>query len=240
MQIVYLSDTMDAEPEWAAYLPNDCALLRLSAPQRADGAFFTAPSGHHALSAAVFGAIGGDIPANSELIIMSLRGPTCLGSWLSILRSGAGDCPIIAISDMSAEYQKSLLRAGLDAVLPPQMPADVLAAQLVAFVRLRRKYHPVARHGLVQFYSHAKRALVAERDLQLTAREYDILHFIAQANGRPVGAAELLRIIFGLNFDPGTNIAAVHIYRLRKKLADLGFAHLLQTVQGRGYRLALM
>jgi hypothetical protein len=236
MHMVYLNDGAVAAPIWAGHLSDGCSLSR-----RVIGPNGNKQDDNQQYDKACTGRPFIDaLPIDTELAVIEMSADASLHIWLAALEYLPRDCPKVAIADLSAYHVKALLIAGLDAVLPPQMPADVLAAQLVAFVRLRRKYHPVARHGPVQFYSHAKRALVAERDLQLTAREYDILHFIAQANGRPVGAAELLRIIFGLNFDPGTNIAAVHIYRLRKKLADLGFAHLLQTVQGRGYRLALM
>lgn len=232
MQMVYVGDGVDdnlgAGPDWAAYLPEDCTVHRLCVGH---GYKEAAHRPEHILQAQ-----GRTLP-NAELVIISLDVGACLGTWLSALHNCAHKCPKIAIANLTPEYQKALLVAGLDAVLPSSLPADVLAAQMVAFVRLQRKYRPVARHGPVHFHNQSKRALVAEQDLQLTAREYDILHFIAQANGRPVGPAELLRSIFGLSFDPGTNIAAVHIYRLRKKLAGLGFAHILQTVQGRGYRL---
>jgi len=48
---------------------------------------------------------------------------------------------------------------------------------------------------------------------------------------------ELLAAVWGLGFDPGTNVVEVHISRLRAKL-DRGFAApMLRTDKGRGYRL---
>jgi DNA-binding response OmpR family regulator len=46
---------------------------------------------------------------------------------------------------------------------------------------------------------------------------------------------EILRQVFGYNFDPGTNIVDVHVAHLRRKLGES--AALLETVRGTGYRL---
>jgi two-component system OmpR family response regulator len=52
-----------------------------------------------------------------------------------------------------------------------------------------------------------------------------------------VGREELLASVWGLRFDPGTNVVEVHVSRLRAKL-DRGFAvPMLRTDKGRGYRL---
>ncbi len=232
MQIICLADDPAPAAFWVSELPCDVRLTQCALPRRRFDQDYFAPHDHGADTLADF-----KLGQAAELAVLSLRN-ACLGQWLAALHDCPDNCPKIAIANISAEYQKTLLAAGMDAILPLAMPGDVLAAQIVAFVRLQRKYHPVVSYGPVQFYNNHKRALVNKTDLRLTAREFDILHFIARANGRAVGPSELLHRIFGLTFDPGTNIAAVHIYRLRKKLADLGFAHVLQTVQGRGYRMA--
>ena len=59
----------------------------------------------------------------------------------------------------------------------------------------------------------------------------------SRAAGRCVGRAELLAAVWGLRFDPGTNVVEVHVSRLRARL-DRGFAApMLVTDKGRGYRL---
>ncbi len=64
-----------------------------------------------------------------------------------------------------------------------------------------------------------------------------MLVHLARHAGRTVPHAELRRAVFGLAFDPGTNLLAVHASRLRAAL-DRGFAwSMLHTDRGRGYRL---
>jgi len=76
--------------------------------------------------------------------------------------------------------------------------------------------------------------------LRLHPREFALLWRLAEVPGALVKRAELLRDVFDLSFDPGTNRLAVHVCRLRKKLALAGFSDLLATVPGESaYRLVL-
>jgi two-component system OmpR family response regulator len=68
----------------------------------------------------------------------------------------------------------------------------------------------------------------------LTRLEFLCLRALMEHGGDPVAKSELLACVWGIDFDPGSNIVDVCIRRLRAKL---GFA-LIQTVRGEGYRLA--
>ena len=75
------------------------------------------------------------------------------------------------------------------------------------------------------------------RAVPLLPREYALLLHLARSAGRCVGRDELLAAVWGLRFDPGTNVVEVHVSRLRAKL-DRGFGvPMLVTDKGRGYRL---
>ena len=81
-------------------------------------------------------------------------------------------------------------------------------------------------------------ALVDGRRLHLHPREFALLWRLAEVPGAAVSGTALLHDVFDLRFDPGTNRLAVHVCRLRKKLALAGFADLLATLPGAGgYRL---
>lgn len=75
------------------------------------------------------------------------------------------------------------------------------------------------------------------RNLALLPREFALLRCLAEHCGAPVPREILLRQVWGLSFDPGTNVVAVHISRLRARLDAAGPA-ILHTDRGRGYRLA--
>lgn len=81
-------------------------------------------------------------------------------------------------------------------------------------------------------------AQVEGHRLRLHPREFALLWRLAKVPGASVHRAVLLRDVFELSIDPGTNRLAVHVCRLRKKLALAGFAGLLATAPGASaYRL---
>lgn len=83
----------------------------------------------------------------------------------------------------------------------------------------------------------ARAARRAGRALKLLPREYALLDQLAAHAGSTVSKAELHHRLCGLGFDPGTNILAVHVSRLRAVL-DHGHAFpMLHTTRGVGYRL---
>ncbi|WP_294080042.1 winged helix-turn-helix domain-containing protein [Sphingomonas sp.] len=68
-------------------------------------------------------------------------------------------------------------------------------------------------------------------------REFELLSHLAAHPGRFVSRSRLLADIWGLAFDPGTNVVAVHISNLRAKL-DRPFAYsMIEGAKGLGYRL---
>lgn len=75
------------------------------------------------------------------------------------------------------------------------------------------------------------------RTLGLLQREFELLHCLARQPDHPHSRQSLLREIWRLGFDPGTNVVEVHVSRLRSKL-DRGFDWpMLKTVKGAGYAL---
>ena len=60
---------------------------------------------------------------------------------------------------------------------------------------------------------------------------------LLQADGRTVSRVELLRTVWEMDFDPGTNLLDVHLSRLRSKLEAAGGARIVHTVRGEGFRI---
>ena len=75
-------------------------------------------------------------------------------------------------------------------------------------------------------------------EIRLQPREFNVLEYLARHSAQVVTRSMLLQSVWGIHFDPQTNVVDVHISRLRNKL-ETGFAKpLLYTVRGKGYRLA--
>ncbi|GAB5349196.1 crotonase/enoyl-CoA hydratase family protein [Alteriqipengyuania sp. 357] len=79
-------------------------------------------------------------------------------------------------------------------------------------------------------------AAVEGRWLALHPREFALLWRLAETPGRTVSQRTLLFDVWRLTFEPGTNRIAVHVARLRRKLAPMGLDGLIAT-DGPGYRL---
>ncbi|MEY2554022.1 MAG: hypothetical protein QOC57_1882 [Ilumatobacteraceae bacterium] len=69
--------------------------------------------------------------------------------------------------------------------------------------------------------------------VRLTDREYRLVRHLKGRNGKPCSRQELLADVWGMWFDPGTNVVEVTIRRVRHKLGPES----IETVRGVGYRI---
>ena len=79
----------------------------------------------------------------------------------------------------------------------------------------------------------ARIAAVAGRELDLTAREFDLLAFLTSHPGRVYTRPQLLRAVWGADDIAGPRTVDVHVAQVRAKLGEA--ADLLRTVRGVGY-----
>jgi two-component system OmpR family response regulator len=70
--------------------------------------------------------------------------------------------------------------------------------------------------------------------VELTPKEFALLEFMMRNAGRPLSRATLMEHVWGIRFDPGTNIVDVCVNSLRNKLLDRD-REVIQTVRGVGY-----
>jgi DNA-binding response OmpR family regulator len=91
-----------------------------------------------------------------------------------------------------------------------------------ADVELDRLQHEVRRGG---------------EPLALTPTEFRLLESMLRKPGQVVRRIELLDRVWGMSFDPGTNLIDVHMANLRRKLEEGGGERIIFTVRGVGFRL---
>ena len=82
------------------------------------------------------------------------------------------------------------------------------------------------------------------RTIDLTGKEFALLEFLMQARGRCCTRAELLREVWQMSPDAGTNVVDVYVNYLRKKLGGGALAgaepcQVIETVRGEGYLIAM-
>jgi two-component system, OmpR family, response regulator len=73
--------------------------------------------------------------------------------------------------------------------------------------------------------------------VHLSAKEFDLLAYLARNSGRVVSREQILSAIWGYDHDPGTNVVPVYVGYLRRKLALPGRPAPITTVRSVGYRL---
>lgn len=81
----------------------------------------------------------------------------------------------------------------------------------------------------------AHRVLVNDRDVRVSARELSLLAAFVTHPGQVLSRPQLLRIVWDVDFDTGSNVVDVHVAALRRKIG----ADLIETVRGAGYRFVV-
>ena len=76
------------------------------------------------------------------------------------------------------------------------------------------------------------------RPIQLTAKEYALLEYLARRTGEVVTRSEIAEHVWDETFDPFSNLIEVYIQRLRRKIDDGQGLKLIRTLRGEGYQLA--
>ncbi len=139
-----------------------------------------------------------------------------------------------AVDEVGARVQ-ALDRGAVDYVGKP-----FHAAELMARVRRHLVRVPVLRRGGDERYLEAggirldldrRRARTGVVDVVLTEREFGLLAHLMRRRGEVCRKDELLHDIWGLGFDPGSNVIEVCMRRLRTKLGEPP----IETVRGVGY-----
>jgi DNA-binding response OmpR family regulator len=151
------------------------------------------------------------------------------------LRRGGGVAPIIMLTARGEVRERVLgLEAGADDYVVKPFEIDELLARVQALLRRTHGFGRL-KVGALEVDRLQRRVAVDGRALDLTAREYALLLFLAHQPGRAVARSELLAHVWATQFDPGSNLVDVHISRLRDKLGE--HAWMIDTVRGKGYRL---
>ena len=171
---------------------------------------------------------------DADVVILDLGLPD--GDGLEVLRElrRNSDVPVIIATARGEETDRIVgLELGADDYVVKPFSVRELAARVRAIAR-RRRNEPTVGGGRVVVDRTRHVVTVDGAEIELTAKEFDLLAVLAEEPGRAVSRQEL----FSRVWDPvwiGTGKTLdVHIATLRKKLGD---ASLVETVRGVGYRL---
>ena len=172
-----------------------------------------------------------------DLILLDLMLPGVDGT--AVLAEVVRARPEQRVFVLSALPEISTRVACLEAGATDFLGKPFAVAELVARVRTRmRAPAPGAQRrwlsaGLISLDLRLHRVLVNERPIDLSFREYLLLRHLMERVGQACTRSELLADVWGLMFDPGSNVVDVYVRRLRSKLDD---PERVETVRNVGYR----
>lgn len=131
------------------------------------------------------------------------------------------------------------LEQGADAYLPKPFRLGELRAHLRALKRrVGMESNTVLSFEDIELDRVRREVKRAGRDVPLTNIEFKLLETLMLRPGRTFSKEELLRMVWGLTFDPGTGVLNVHLGNLRGKIEEGGGRRVIQTVRGKGYCLS--
>jgi len=184
------------------------------------------------------GALAALARAPVDVVVLDLGLPDVDGvEVLARLRAGGDVVPVLVLTARDAvESRVRALDAGADDYVVKPFSFEELVARLRALARRAAapRWAPLACGDLVLTPGQPA-AKVAGDAVALSPRERALLEMLVRRRGEVLARKEILREVFGYEFDPGTNVVDVHVAHLRRKLR--GATVKIETVRGFGYRL---
>jgi DNA-binding response OmpR family regulator len=176
-----------------------------------------------------------------DLVLLDLMLPGRDGFHLCGLIRQGGRTPVIMLTARDQKVDKLKgLELGADDYITKPFDFEELQARIRAVLRRARSSATRISIGDAVIDFVAFTATRGGLDLRLSRREFDLLGYLAEREGRIVQRDELLREIWGFPEEPATRAVDYAIRRLRRKLeADPHNPRHIHTVHGNGYSLTL-
>jgi two-component system response regulator PrrA len=175
-----------------------------------------------------------------DVVVLDVGLPGMSGIDVCVhLRRQEIDVPILMLSARDQVGDRVAgLQAGADDYLVKPFDLSELTARLGALIRrslLRPTSTAVLRVGDLRIDIDGRRVMAGDEPLELTRREFDLLHALASHPGVVLSRHQLLDLVWGYDFDVDTNVVDVFIGYLRRKLAAAGLPAHIATVRGVGF-----
>lgn len=170
-----------------------------------------------------------------DLVVLDLMLPGLSGEEvLAQLRGIDRGLPVVVLTAKdSVPDRVAMLNAGADDYVSKPFSLTELIARIRA--RLRPRDQERATNltvGSVDLDLLTRRAARHGDEIDLTAREFALLETFMRHPGQVLSEYQLLDLVWGYGFDPGSNVVEVYVGYLRKKLT----ADVIVTIRGSGYR----
>ncbi|SDU77160.1 response regulator transcription factor [Jiangella alkaliphila] len=173
-----------------------------------------------------------------DLMILDLGLPVMDGlTVLRELRAARVRLPVIVLTArVSLDDTIASLEGGADDYMPKPFRFDELLARIRLRLPAAGVHGPetmILGDGGLVLNLHTRQATVDGRSVQLSGREFLLAETLLRHAGQVLSRQQILDRVWGIGFDPGTNIVDVYIRYLRRKLGQ----RRIESVWGVGYRL---
>jgi two-component system response regulator PhoP len=184
--------------------------------------------------------LGEEFPV--DLAIIDLGLPELPGlEVIRRLRSRGREFPILVLT-ARADWQDKVkgLEAGADDYLTKPFHIEELMARINALMRRAGGHaRPEVKFGPFTVDLSGQRVHREDAEIELTTYEFKVLQYLLLHPGEVVTKMDLSDHIYEEDADRDSNVIEVFIGRLRRKLDPDGALNPIETLRGRGYRLAL-
>ena len=187
---------------------------------------------------AISGALGGDY----SLIVLDIGLPDMDGfEVLEQIRGQGATLPIIVLTARSSvEDTVSGLEQGADDYMSKPFRFEELLARIRLRLKTANSEDPTnmvqINVGGLHLDLRTRCATIDGEPVELSAREFTMLQAFMEHPDQVLSRSQLLDMVWGYDFDPGSNVVDVYVRYLRRKIGS----ERIVTVRGMGYRLVVM
>lgn len=171
-----------------------------------------------------------------DLVLLDVMMPVMDGlQVLEEVRKNEEEVPVIMLTAKGEEYdQLQGFRAGADDyVAKPFSPVVLLARMEAVLKRLNKHKDKELNCGEICIELQKNTVCVGGEEVELTRREFDLLHYMVLNNGIALSREKLLTQVWGYDFDGDPRTVDTHVKQLRMKLKGCG--SYIKTVRMIGY-----